>query len=65
MKWIKHLEFEHRVGQKPTLELTNTELERMFAEADVNDDGYVDRREFQLMIVRFHEKLTKVAIICS
>jgi hypothetical protein len=43
LKWIRELDFQNKVEQKSSLEITSSELKRMFSKADTNNDGYVDR----------------------
>ena len=58
------MEFENRLRQKPTLAITYTELRRMISEVDINKDGFVDKKEFQLLVASFQNNLSKVAVLC-
>ena len=62
LKWIRELELQNRLDEKSTLEITTSELKRMFSEADVNNDGFVDREEFRSLVASFQESLSKASI---
>jgi Ca2+-binding EF-hand superfamily protein len=41
------LDLQNKLDDNCTLEITSLELKRLFSQADKNNDGFVDKEEFQ------------------